>query len=273
MNLRRELYRCCTHPLHQRRAGHSDMHARRGNSVRKKPRLTSHLMRFGQMNLSWKLSLVEHGLSPITLLSTYDEERLPVITDMLSVTTTTFDRIVSGQLETWAQELLTLRQFGVNYRWSSIVHDDKPSEYPVGTYGAFSANPQAGDRAPDAPNLIDSVTGLATSVLKIMAYSQHTALIFVDSTDSALFFLEELKSAPQGTVQPVIVLPRSPSLVFDQLQSHAPVLVDSECHAYNTYAPGEGRLVAILRPDGIIGALTSTGWGIREYLSHIFVMQ
>ncbi|KAJ3490071.1 hypothetical protein NLJ89_g11468 [Agrocybe chaxingu] len=38
-------------------------------------------------NLGWKLSLVTKGLSPASLLETYNDERLPVVAEMLNITT------------------------------------------------------------------------------------------------------------------------------------------------------------------------------------------
>lgn len=48
-------------------------------------------------NLAWKLSLVLRGLASPTLLSTYNEERLPVITQMLHATTQLYTHTVAKE--------------------------------------------------------------------------------------------------------------------------------------------------------------------------------
>jgi len=49
-----------------------------------------------QFNLGWKLALVEKGIANKSLLETYNAERLPVISEMLEVTTSILDRAVTS---------------------------------------------------------------------------------------------------------------------------------------------------------------------------------
>ena len=90
-----------------------------------------------QFNLSWKLALVERGVAPPSLLSSYSEERLPVIKRMIEETKTIFrvamlapqppkptakTNNVKAPWDQWSEEL---KQLGVNYRWSSILVDER----------------------------------------------------------------------------------------------------------------------------------------------------
>ncbi|KAL5523274.1 hypothetical protein ACEPAF_1541 [Sanghuangporus sanghuang] len=225
------------------------------------------------MNLCWKLALVECGVSSPTLLSTYDEERRPVIKDMLSITTAIFDQIVTGKVTAWPKSLLDLRQFGVNYRWSSIIVDDRPDADPVGTYDATLGKPHAGDRAPEAPGLIDVKNTTKTSVFKMLVYFRHTVLVFTDTLEEATPFINELKRTPANMFQWAVILPQSmvSSRIGIAPSVEGLLLIDYDNHAYTNYLPDESRRVVVIRPDGVIGALTGSPIGLQKYLELIFV--
>ncbi|OCB87443.1 hypothetical protein A7U60_g5348 [Sanghuangporus baumii] len=225
------------------------------------------------MNLCWKLALVECGVSSPTLLSTYDEERRPVIKDMLSITTAIFDQIVTGKVTAWPKSLLDLRQFGVNYRWSSIIVDDRPDADPVGTYDATLGKPHAGDRAPEAPGLIDVKNTTKTSVFKMLVSFRHTVLVFTDTLEEATPFINELKRTPASMFKWAVILPQSmvSSRIGIAPSVEGLLLIDYDNHAYTNYLPDESRRVAVIRPDGVIGALTGSPIGLQKYLELIFV--
>lgn len=132
-------------------------------------------------HLSWKLALVYKGLSPASLLDTYTAERLPVITEMLGLTTEILKRIhgeskaedaqtstdgsdnakVESNLERVKHRGKNMFMLGVNCRTSPIAVDDfAPSSTPgVAVLHSAYGNIQegilhAGDRAPDAPDLV-----------------------------------------------------------------------------------------------------------------------
>ncbi|TFY73620.1 hypothetical protein EWM64_g10392, partial [Hericium alpestre] len=81
-------------------------------------------------NLSWKLALAIKGLAAPGLLDSYTEERLPVIKEMLNVTTAllneTFDTTTrkAGDPSPWHRPR-ALNQLGVHCRWSPVVVDDQ----------------------------------------------------------------------------------------------------------------------------------------------------
>ncbi|KAI6154828.1 FAD binding domain-containing protein [Pisolithus tinctorius] len=197
-------------------------------------------------NLAWKLALVYKGLSPASLLDTYTTERLPVITEMLGLTTEilklTFGeskpadaqisadgsdntKKVESNLERAMHRGKNMYMLGVNYRTSPIVVDEFA---PVSTpgvavvhsaYGSIQEGVlRAGDRAPDAPGLLRVLqTGGPgnTRLFDIFAPMYHTVLIFAPASvvpvvSSVLATLKQ--GVPiNGLVRPLIVLPGRPS--------------------------------------------------------------
>ncbi|KAG1829222.1 FAD binding domain-containing protein [Suillus subalutaceus] len=86
-------------------------------------------------NLGWKLALVEKGLADKSLLETYNTERLPVISEMLEMTTA----ILNQTLETDNAPVTRspiLFMLGINCRFSNIVLDEfaVPGK-PINAYG------------------------------------------------------------------------------------------------------------------------------------------
>ena len=77
-----------------------------------------------QANLTWKLSLVLKGLAPLSLLTTYTDERVPVIREMLGLTTRLLDRTIlpgdNDKDEGWRRGG-ALFMLGVHCRWSPLV--------------------------------------------------------------------------------------------------------------------------------------------------------
>ncbi|KAF4588937.1 hypothetical protein EYR40_010492 [Pleurotus pulmonarius] len=224
------------------------------------------------MNLCWKLALAERGLSAPGLLSTYDEERLPVIKEMLSITTATFDRVMLGKVTDQLKSSFDLRQFGVNYRWSSIVVDDAPDLSPIGTYDAVSGRPQAGDRAPEVPGLISPNMGeTPTSLFRILKSFRHTILIFADSEEEAVPFVNVIQEAPAGLFYSTAILPKSTvSVPAHRQETELQLLIDRDGHAYQAYLPGEKRRAFIIRPDGMVGAVVCDVLGLHRYSQIIF---
>ena len=75
-----------------------------------------------------------------------------------------------------------LLQPGVNYRWSPIVLEGRTTLEGDTTaeknpYGQDSGRLRAGDRAPEAPGLVDA-DGHETSLLRIFKPQMHTIMVF-----------------------------------------------------------------------------------------------
>jgi 2-polyprenyl-6-methoxyphenol hydroxylase-like FAD-dependent oxidoreductase len=101
-------------------------------------------------NLGWKLGLVLAGAAAPDLLDTYGEERLPVASWLLNITSEVLDAVLAaiaesgGGLDAGASTELTQLQLG--YRWSRLSRHGLP-HHTASRAGGL----RAGDRAPDAP--------------------------------------------------------------------------------------------------------------------------
>ncbi len=68
-------------------------------------------------NLGWKLALVIKGVSSPSLLESFNEERVPVVTQMLNITSDLLKKTISNEQSGWNRSG-PVKQLGVNYRWS-----------------------------------------------------------------------------------------------------------------------------------------------------------
>ncbi|KAF5338052.1 hypothetical protein D9758_014255 [Tetrapyrgos nigripes] len=249
------------------------------------------------INLAWKIALVHKNLSPPTILETYSKERLPVIATMLNKTTELFKKsLVNGGVPRGLDRGYEFRQLGVNYRGSSLVLDERSEAeagnklgdgelidyYRAGEDGSV----RAGDRAPDAPELLsldpsvttESSSGQATIMTRffdIFKPQKHTVLVFCGSGhDDVQDLIQDLSGYPAGTVQTVLIHPQDAkhgsgpekSLKVDY------ALVDQGGYAYKHYLVDEAKGgVVIVRPDGWIGGLVNDVAGVKRYFGKIFV--
>lgn len=174
-----------------------------------------------------------------------------------------------------------LYQLGVNYRWSSIVVDErhsKPStvEGAYGSVGTGSSGPlRAGDRAPDAPGLLAADAAEATRLFDLFSPARHIALVFVPSSTSANEatspFLQALKLQPADAVRTIGVFVHGTARDAT-LDGADLVTVDEAGHARTAYnvAEDDGTVVVIVRPDGVVGGILTSARGVEQYFSGIF---
>lgn len=223
-----------------------------------------------QRNLSWKIALVCKGLASPSLLDSYSEERIPVISEMLKITTKLASATFRANPDPHAfKRAANLGQLGVHSRWSSIVYDglrqgdvqfESTNITPTSTYGEGEGSClQAGDRAPDAPGLIDA-SG-ETTLFDIFNAARHTVLIFGHSRDTTV--RAAVAEYPEGLIDVVTLLP-------DGTERREGALVDAQGHAQRGYGVEAGVAVAIIRPDGVVGALLKAEEDIKGYFSRIF---
>ncbi|KAI6117271.1 FAD binding domain-containing protein [Pisolithus croceorrhizus] len=237
-------------------------------------------------NIAWKIALVYKGLSSASLLDTYTTERLPVIAEMLGLTTQIHKQMFGSNLERAMRRGKNVYMLGVNYRSSPIVVDEfaLTSEASVAhsAYGEIQEGIlRAGDRAPDAPGLV-SVTTLnraqrlvssgsysavslpggvvgSTRMFDIFTSTHHTVIIFaltlvVPVVQSILVTLQEVVS--KELVQRVVVLPGSHPEPGGHVESRTSsgegetvdveVLVDQVGHAYRGYVVEEGEIKVVI---------------------------
>jgi hypothetical protein len=227
--------------------------------------------------LAWKVSLVYKGLSPATLLDSYTSERLPVVAEMLNITTGSFNKLRSAPTIEGAMEReKKMDMLGVNCRSSPIVLDEFTQAEPVNAYGTLEEGVLvAGDRAPDAMQLgfiVPQATGAAeteTRLFDVFSAIQHTVLVFVLDAASSTDVLEVLMRYPRDVIRPVIVLAQDSEVTTG---AQADVVVDRGGHAYRAYLAVKGeKKVVVVRPDGVVGAIVHGAEGVGAYFAKIFV--
>ncbi|KAH8110152.1 FAD binding domain-containing protein [Phellopilus nigrolimitatus] len=252
-------------------------------------------------NLAWKLALVVKGHALPALLDSYEVERVPVIAEMLKITTDLLNRVsridtqqALMRAEVFAAsmpdvDVLTrgrkLFQLDINYRWSTIVRDERhaadAAESAGDVYGVEGHDLRAGDRAPDAPGLTtltakDSLPPAApvTRLFDVFSPSAHTALIFSPrSAVEAQPLLDSLRGLQAGLFLKVLILPAGTSREGSPFSDVDSVFEDTEGHALRGYgldAAGDAPTVILVRPDGMVGAFARSAAGIKDYLSAVY---
>jgi 2-polyprenyl-6-methoxyphenol hydroxylase-like FAD-dependent oxidoreductase len=187
-------------------------------------------------NLGWKLGLVLAGKATPGLLDTYEEERLPIASWTLDITSHLLDVVLDaikkkgGGVDAAAASELT--QLMLRYPWSRLSH----------TTTSRSTGPRPGDRAPDAP-LRDPVTGSRVRLFDLFR-GPHITLLGLGEHSG-------LGDVESDIVKPCLVGPGG--------------LADDDGHAAQAY--GTDALV-LVRPDGYVGLVAEpaeTG-RVNEYL-------
>ncbi|KAL4263212.1 Rifampicin monooxygenase-like protein [Pleurotus pulmonarius] len=223
-------------------------------------------------NLGWKLALVVKGLAKPKLLDSYDAERLPVIAEMLQLTSALHDKTYEGgpSEQAWKRGS-HLDQLGVNYRGTPFVLDEIKGR-PPSTSNCYDSRPSgvlmAGDRAPDASSLV-AIRGVLTSdrLFDIFSATRHTILIFTrqQGDPEASRVVELLKAYPSGLFKSVGVLPSGSTNIMDVGVDL--VVKDGQGNAHKAYgAPSADTFIVVVRPDGVVGAMIADSNGLRRYL-------
>ena len=234
-------------------------------------------------NLSWKLAHVIKGISRPSLLDTYTEERLPVVAEMLDLTT----KILKLSLDAPNSEVGWKRtgnvnQLGVNYRGSSIVIDQY-NDVGAGpgqrkAHSAYNAEvggvSQAGDRAPDAPGLVEiksdnQPSSESTRLFKLLSPMRHTVLIFAEVADVHAT-LAAIARYRKEFIRVVVFLRAGNTNLLQNVDCD--VFEDRDGHAYDAYRSAKGTNdIVIIRPDGVIGAVVRDVDWLERYFTTIFV--
>ncbi|KAJ8092833.1 hypothetical protein PM082_023662 [Marasmius tenuissimus] len=233
------------------------------------------------INLGWKMGLVHKGLVPLSFLTSYTDERLPVIATMLNKTTelmnnsSTVSEDDSVGNAWFAKRGFELRMLGVNYRKSPVIVDVKDEEkdaavdpYRSGTDGTI----KGGDRAPAASGLVDPTDSSTTTLFDLFSPSKHTILVFSKDDSASQEILETVGGIfPQSTAQTVVVYPQS----FTGSSTISPkhrFLVDKEGYAFKHYRvnANDGLRMFVIRPDAYVGAIVEGVEGLKEYTGLIF---
>ncbi|KAG0704757.1 FAD binding domain-containing protein [Suillus ampliporus] len=227
-------------------------------------------------NLGWKLALVEKGLADRSLLETYSAERLPVISKMLEITTSMLNEVLTTG-DAPIQRSPTLFMLGINCRFSNIVLDEfaTPIEWKfINAYGVLDeGHLEAGDRAPDASNVLQMGRGESDVKTLFALYRPwyHTVLVFAPSLADANPIMGALEACDKSVVFKAVVLPSSTPVTPIASPCADVVLVDQEGYAYSAYLVEANQTkVFVIRPDGVVGAIVHGAEGVKRYFSKIF---
>ena len=244
---------------------------------------------------------VKEQASP-ALINSFNIERIPVIAEMLNITTELYklaftpdtQAAIQNASEAAAKEQPVsnmeraffrgrkLFQLDVNYRWSDVVFDERfendRQAAAKNAYGSEGHDVRAGDRAPDAPELLclHSKTSLKPSRLfDIYSTIKHTALIFdgraIKSGTNSL--IQAVDALPAETFQKVYIFPSTFSRELDtDVRGKADYVVkDEQGYAFKHFGLSEkDASVVIVRPDAMVGAFALTEAGVRKYVSAVF---
>ncbi|KIY53598.1 hypothetical protein FISHEDRAFT_33020 [Fistulina hepatica ATCC 64428] len=220
-------------------------------------------------NLAWKLALVLKGLASPTLLDSYSSERIPVIAEMLNISTGLLNKVMEHRPDpdSTFRRGGALNQLGVNYRGSPIVIDERTPEGQTKNPSVYVATGilQAGDRAPDAPL---NKGGVVVRLFDIFKPVEHHVLVFSTNKDVVDAVVAAVSTLPAGTVSALVIVPAGASVGDVKV----PVLEDKDGVAYTAYDisnPTETTIV-IVRPDGVVGAILVSADGIKQYFAKIF---
>jgi 2-polyprenyl-6-methoxyphenol hydroxylase-like FAD-dependent oxidoreductase len=189
-------------------------------------------------NLGWKLGLVLADSASPGLLDTYEEERLPIASWLLDITSERLSAVLAAIKQSGggvdAVATPELSQLMLRYPWSRLSRQ--------------TATPAAalrpGDRAPDSP-LRDAATGTPTRLFDLFRGPQFTLLGLGERCAPAL------GDVPTDMIRPYLV--------------GSGGLLDEDGHAARTY--GSDALI-LIRPDGYIGLITAATdtRAVTEYL-------
>jgi hypothetical protein len=222
-------------------------------------------------------------------MDSYNDERLPVIGEMLGKTTGLLDKTVDAGSSTddaWRNTRGgSLLMLGVNYRWSSIVVDEQDDDSaeglsltPKDPYGIHIRGLRAGDRAPDAPALRIRIRSTGDQsqpqpsmrLFDVFEPSHHTVLVFSSSPERLDTLLRQLARYPQSAVRCAAIVRAGASAEILDQGADMMILEDTQGHAHASYHFDGGCDVAIVRPDGVLGAVLRSGEAVERYFERIF---
>ncbi|KAF9554033.1 monooxygenase [Agrocybe pediades] len=230
-------------------------------------------------NLAWKLALVANGKAPESLLDTYHEERHPVVSEMLSITTRLLKKTVTdgSSQEAWDRSG-QVHQLGVNYRASPIVLDEDSERTGVdraagSRYTVEPGSPvHAGDRAPDASGLFvlgNEVCG-PTRLFKLFNPTRHTVLIFSNRVEFTQEIGSLLATYSSDSVLAIVVIQTGETRPVPSTFSG--IVVEDRCMFADSAYKGPSRTsgIFVIRPDGFVGARFGGVEGLQRYFQGVF---
>jgi hypothetical protein len=190
-------------------------------------------------NLGWKLSAVVAG-APVSLLDTYEEERLPIAAWLLGATTKLHRQVFQANADLHRDDQFL--QLALNYRGSSLAQGD----------ASISITLQPGDRAPDSP-LLDHL-GNMVRLFDLFRGTHFTVLEFASDAS------KDAGAYGPGTHCYQILRGTDAALQEGQLTG-----IDE--NIWTRYGIASDA-VFLIRPDGYIGFIGEQGTApqVEQYL-------
>jgi 2-polyprenyl-6-methoxyphenol hydroxylase-like FAD-dependent oxidoreductase len=194
------------------------------------------------INLGWKLALVIQGRASATLLETYEEERLPVIRDVLANTErltdavaeedrSFYDQMLSTDLRT--QSATRISQISVNY-----------TESPLSGNHANPGELRAGMRMSDIPLMV-------RNKLHSVEQEPHSARMF-SLLDPSKFTLLYINVAVPAALHAGVEANLAPWRDLIESYQISPVEADVE-QKHFTDKLGNSPSIILVRPDSYVG--------------------
>ena len=177
-------------------------------------------------NLGWKLAAVEMGASQ-TLLDSYGAERRPIAAGVLALSNARMQQTITQKGLPQTRDASTT-QLGVGYRGSELARDDRDD----------AASLRAGDRAPDASQLI---TAQGERRLFELTRGGNFSLLCFGA-----------KAAPAAARFAIGTL----HVVSNPINSGE--VADPRGHLARAYGATDRTLV-LIRPDGYVGVISDAG--------------
>lgn len=152
------------------------------------------------------------------------------------------------------------------------MYDENPRDTTVKVPGYNKDSETAacpGDRAPDAPLLIDVTDDHKRDRLfGIFSPSHHSVLFFTQKYEehSALAPSGVTNRQPGKTVRSVLILPRGSDLNKSGDMVYDGVFIDYGGHAYAGYGLRDDQsCIVVVRPDGVVGTRVHEVAGVERY--------
>ncbi|WP_013322305.1 FAD-dependent monooxygenase [Gloeothece verrucosa] len=236
-------------------------------------------------NLGWKLALVAAGLSPSSLLDSYQIEREPVasevllFTDMITRVATLrnpFAQFLRNVMMSVGMKISaitvrganTLAEVNISYRHSPIVANSQPSFFANLNPGTV----KAGDRAPDAQ--LHQLSGQPVRIFELLGKRQ-VLLLFIDGEILSKIYQNwwaKVREIEENYPETITVYPIfSRKELATDLEKNYSILIDSEQRFAQQYQITESCLY-LIRPDGYICFCSPLSeWErLQAYLKRIF---
>ena len=163
----------------------------------------------------------------------------------------------------WQRTRSEMEQFGVNYRGSEIVLDERNplADAVPSAYGSGDGVLRAGDRAPSAP-----VRCAGTQKLfDVLGCEKHTILVFTAKEETVQTVIDAAKLLLPGVAEVIVVAPDGQGVG----DVDAKILWDVDGEAVSIYQVDHEPTIVVVRPDGVIGAIVLDAEGIGRYFANI----